>query len=254
VSDVLDRRTVLLARIGFGLLVVGTWWALSAMLGSLFLASPADVVSSAARVIGTGEFFDYLLPSLKILAIGASLGLLVGIPVGLLIGRSKRLYWLTEAPINIFYSTPLVALIPFLLVIIGFNDTTKIFIVWLFTVLPALINTASGVRTVDRDLVELSHSFCAGEWALWRDILIPTALPGIITGIRVGFIHALTGVVLADFYAGASGLGYMIMRYSNRFDVATALVPVLFLALVGAVSIVALKGVQRRIAPWQVVS
>jgi ABC-type nitrate/sulfonate/bicarbonate transport system permease component len=254
VSDTLDRRTVRLARLGFAVLVIAAWWGCAAIMGSLFLASPVEVVSSAARVIADGEFSLYLMPSLKILAFGATLGLVVGIPVGLLIGRSRRLYWLTEAPINIFYSTPLVALIPFLLVIIGFNDTTKIFIVFLFTVLPALINTASGVRTVDRDLVELSHSFCAGEWALWRDVLIPTALPGIVTGVRVGFIHALTGVVLADFYAGASGLGYMIMRYSNRFDVATALVPVLFLALVGAGSIVVLKRLQRRIAPWQVVS
>jgi NitT/TauT family transport system permease protein len=254
VSEPLDRRTVRLARIGFALFVVAAWWACAAAMGSLFLASPAEVVSSAARVVASGEFFDYLLPSLRILLIGASLGLAVGIPVGLLLGRSRRLYWLTEAPINIFYSTPLVALIPFLLVILGFNDTTKVFIVFLFTVLPALINTASGVRTVDRDLVELSRSFCAGEWALWRDVLIPTALPGMVTGTRVGFIHALTGVVLADFYAGASGLGYMIMRYSNRFDVATALVPVLFLALLGAVSIVVLKRLQRRIAPWQVVS
>jgi NitT/TauT family transport system permease protein len=254
VNDSLDRRTVRLARIGFAVLVLGAWWATAATMGSLFLASPGEVVASAAGVIGSGEFFTYLLPSLKILIIGAVLGLAVGVPVGLLLGRYQRLYWLTEAPINIFYSTPLVALIPFLLVILGFNDTTKIFIVFLFTVLPALINTASGVRTVDRDLVELSRSFCAGEWALWRDILIPTALPGIVTGTRVGFIHALTGVVLADFYAGASGLGYMIMRYSNRFDVATALVPVLFLALLGAVSIVVLKRLQRRIAPWQVVS
>lgn len=253
-SDTLDRRTVRLARLGFAVLVVGAWWACAAAMGSLFLASPAEVVSAASRVVADGEFFTYLLPSLKILAMGATLGLLVGVPVGLLIGRSRRLYWLTEAPINILYSTPLVALIPFLLVILGFNDTTKVFIVWLFTVLPALINTASGVRTVDRDLVELARSFCAGEWALWRDVLIPTALPGIVTGVRVGFIHALTGVVLADFYAGASGLGYMIMRYSNRFDVATALVPVLFLALVGAGSIVVLKRLQRRIAPWQVVS
>jgi len=175
----------------------------------------------------------------------------VGVPAGLLIGRVPWLYRLTEPPINIFYTTPLVALIPFILVIIGFNDQSKILIVFLFTVLPVVINTSAGVRTVDQDLVELTRSFCAKEWTVWRDVLVPGSLPAIMTGLRIGLIHALVGAVLADFYAGASGFGYLIILYSNRFDIAGALGPVLVLAAAGTAVAALLKTAQRRLSPWE---
>lgn len=250
----LTRRRVWLLRGGFAVLVVALWYAVAVTMGQLFLAPPHEIASRLAESVESGEFLQYLRPTAYILAVGAALGVGIGVPVGLLIGRVRWLYWLTEAPINIFYTTPLVALIPFLLVIVGFNNQAKIIIVFLFTVLPVVINTSAGVRTVDPDLVELTRSFCAAEWTVWRDVLVPGALPAIMTGLRIGLIHALVGAVLADFYAGASGFGYLIILYSNRFDVAGALGPVLVLAATGAAVAAMLKGAQRRLAPWQEVS
>ena len=238
-------------RVGFAIVVVASWYALAMTAGSLFLAPPQAVVQRLGASIQSGEFMQYLGPTAYILAVGAGLGIVIGIPFGLFIGRVKTAYWLTEAPINIFYTMPLVALIPFILVIVGFNYQSKILIVFLFTVLPVVINTASGVRTVDHDLVELSRSFCAKEWTVWRDVLVPGSLPAIMTGLRIGLVHAIVGAVLADFYAGASGLGYLIILYSNRFDIASALGPVLVLAAAGAGVAAMLKLTQRRLSPWQ---
>lgn len=247
----LSRGRVLGLRIGFALFVLGVWYLVALTQGSLFLAPPHEIISRLAESISSGEFMQYLGPTAYILAVGAALGIGIGVPFGLLIGRVRWLYWLTEAPINIFYTTPLVALIPFILVILGFNNQSKILIVFLFTVLPVVINTSAGVRTVDRDLVELSRSFCAQEWTVWRDILIPGSMPAIMTGLRIGLIHALVGAVLADFYAGASGFGYLIILYSNRFDIAGALGPVLVLAAAGTAVAAFLKVTQRRLSPWQ---
>lgn len=247
----LSHRTVLTLRVSFAIFVLGVWYAMALTSGGLFLATPHDVVLRLGQSIASGEFMRYLGPTAYILAVGAGLGVAIGVPFGLLIGRVRWLYWATEAPINIFYTTPLVALIPFMLVIVGFNYQTKILIVFLFTVLPVVINTAAGVRTVDHDLVELTRSFCAREWPVWRDVLIPGSLPAIMTGLRIGLVHALVGAVLADFYAGASGFGYLIILYSNRFDIAGALGPVLVLAATGTAVAALLKIAQRRLSPWQ---
>lgn len=247
----LSRSRVWQLRIGFAVFVLAVWYLLAITAGGLFLAEPHVIVARLVESIANGEFLQYAQPTAYIISVGAALGVGIGVSVGLLIGRVRWLYWLTEAPINIFYTTPLVALIPFILVILGFNNTSKILIVFLFTVLPVIINTASGVRTVDPDLLELAQSFCAPEWTVWRDVVVPGALPAIITGLRIGLIHALVGAVLADFYAGASGFGYLIILYSNRFDIAGALGPVLVLAATGTLIAALLKGAQRRVSPWQ---
>jgi ABC-type nitrate/sulfonate/bicarbonate transport system permease component len=247
----LSRARIWQLRIGFAVFVFAVWYAVAFTMGQLFLAPPHEIATRLGESIASGEFMQYLRPTAYILLIGAGLGIGIGVPFGLLIGRIKWLYWLTEAPINILYTTPLVALIPFILVILGFNNSSKILIVFLFTVLPVVINTAAGVRTVDHDLVELTRSFCAGEWTVWRDVLVPGSLPSIMTGLRIGLIHALVGAVLADFYAGASGFGYLIILYSNRFDIAGALGPVLVLAATGTLVAALLKGAQRRLSPWQ---
>lgn len=247
----LSSRTVLSLRVGFALFVLGAWYLVALTMGGLFLAPPHEIVSRLGEAVRSGLFMQYLAPTAYILTVGAGLGAVVGVPAGLLIGRVPWLYRLTEPPINIFYTTPLVALIPFILVIIGFNDQSKILIVFLFTVLPVVINTSVGVRTVDQDLVELTRSFCAKEWTVWRDVLVPGSLPAIMTGLRIGLIHALVGAVLADFYAGASGFGYLIILYSNRFDIAGALGPVLVLAAAGTAVAALLKTAQRRLSPWE---
>lgn len=247
----LSRRRVLALRVGFAVIVLIGWYGLALTTGALFLATPDEIARRLAESMASGEFWAYLTPTLYVLGVGAGLGALVGVPAGMLIGRFRPIYTLTEAPINILYTTPLVALIPFILVVLGFGNTAKILIVFLFTVLPVLINTASGVRTVDPDLLELTRSFCATEWTVWRDVLAPAALPAIITGLRLGLVHGLVGVVLADFYAGASGFGYLIILYTNRFDIAGALGPVIVLALAGTAIAAGLKMLQRRLSPWQ---
>ena len=245
-----DPRVVWGLRLGFALLVLLAWHLTAARLGANFFASPAGMASSAVKLVRSGELVRYLLPTLWVLGAGFGLAVVVGIPVGLAIGRWQRLYWLTEGPINLFYTTPLAAVIPVVLVILGFGFSTKVFVVFVFVVFSVVINSAAGVRNVDPDLLELARSYGSSERSLWREILFPSALPFVLTGLRIGIGRALIGAVVADFYAGISGVGYLIISYSNRFNVAAALVPVAVLIVLGVGSTTLLKGLQRRITPW----
>lgn len=249
-----DTRLVWGLRLAFALVVLVVWNAVAAQLGANFFASPLGVLRRSVELVRSGELVQYLLPTLGVLLAGFSLAVVIGVPAGLAIGRWRRLYWVSEAPINLAYTTPLAAVIPVLLVILGFGASTKIFIVFVFTVFPVVINAAAGVRTVDPDLLELTRSFRASEWPVWRDVLVPNALPFILTGIRIGIGRALIGAVVAEFYAGISGIGYLIILYSNRFDVAAALVPVIVLVALGVGSTALVKWAQRRLTPWSMES
>lgn len=251
-TEAMAPRHLLAARIAFAAVLLVGWHFAATAMGDLFLASPFTIAARFVETVLDGVLLRFLVPTLIVLGVGFGAALAVGIPFGLVVGRWRRLYWLTEAPVNLFYSTPLVALIPVILVIMGFGAVSKIFIVFLFAVLPTLINTSLGVRTVDHDLLELARAFNSSERALWRDVLVPSALPAILTGARLAVGRALIGAVVAEFYAGASGVGYMITQYSNRFDIAGALVPVVVLVALGVASTAALKWLQRRLTPWQV--
>ena len=245
-----DPRVVWAVRSGFALLVLVVWQLASQHYGANFVASPGGMVTSAIALVRSGELVAFLLPTLWVLTVGFVLGVVVGIPLGLAIGRWTRLYWLSEGPINLFYTTPLAAVIPVILVILGFGVSTKVFVVFVFVVFPVIINAAAGVRDVDDDLLELAGAYGSSEWQRWREIVVPSTLPFVLTGIRIGIGRALIGAVVAEFYAGIDGVGYLIIQYSNRFDVATALVPVAVLVAIGVGSTALVKWLHRRLTPW----
>ena len=248
--DVEDRRVVWTLRLGFLVVVLVLWTLLASRLGDTFFASPMGILASTVDLLRNGELLEYLQPTAVVLLTGLGLGLLVGIPVGLAIGRWQRLYWLTEGPILLFYATPMAAVIPVVLVILGFGVPTRVFIVFVFVVLSVIINCAAGIRNVDGDLLELAHSYGSSERALWREILFASALPFVFAGVRIGIGRALIGAVVAEFYAGINGVGYLIVYYSNRFEVSAALVPVVVLVILGVGSTALLQWLQRRAMPW----
>ena len=249
--DLEDRRVVWALRLGFLAVVLVLWSLLAARLGATFFASPLGILQSTVTLVQNGELLEYIQPTAVVLLSGLGLGLLVGIPVGLAVGRWQRLYWMSEGPVLLWYATPMAAVIPVILVILGFGVPTRIFIVFVFVVLSVIINCSAGIRNVDKDLLELAHSFGSSEKALWREILFASSLPFVFAGVRIGIGRALIGAVVAEFYAGINGVGYLIVYYSNRFEVATALVPVVLLVIVGVGSTALLQKLQRRAMPWQ---
>jgi ABC-type nitrate/sulfonate/bicarbonate transport system permease component len=126
----------------------------------------------------------------------------------------------------------------------------KIVIVFLFAVFPVLINTSRGVRETDPRLEEVARAFCSSERRLWRDLTLPSALPYIVTGIRLAIGRGLIGVVVAEFYTSISGLGFVIVSNANVFRTDRMFVPILVLMFLGIVLTKSLEVLERRLSPW----
>jgi NitT/TauT family transport system permease protein len=144
----------------------------------------------------------------------------------------------------------MVALVPLLVLWFGIYLKAKIIVVFLFAVFPILINTYQGVRECDKNMIEVARSFRSSERRMWIDVLLPFALPYIAAGIRLAIGRGLVGMVIAEFYTTISGLGFMITRYANVFEMDKVFVPVVVLMVMGVTLTTGLKWLERRLAPW----
>ena len=142
---------------------------------------------------------------------GFVLALIVGMPLGMLLARVRMLRIGIEPYIMILYATPMVALIPFILSLMGFGFAPKVLVVFLFAVFPMLYNTVEGARSIKPELIEVASSFRSSEWALWREVMLPYTLPFTMTGVRQAIGRALVGMMAAEFFLSSTGLGQIIM-------------------------------------------
>jgi NitT/TauT family transport system permease protein len=216
---------------------------------SLF-TTPSAIAVAAVEMIKSGELWTYLWPSLVVLAIGLTLAAIVGIAVGLLLAR----YWVLDVAfggyITFLYSIPSVALVPLIVLWAGFETTAKVIILFLFAFFPMAINTHQGVKNVDPKLIEVGRAFRASERQLWTNIVLPGALPFIVTGLRLAVGRGLIGMVLADLYTAISGIGYLIVRTASTYQVDKMFVPIVTLGLLGVTLTALLRVLELQVAPW----
>jgi NitT/TauT family transport system permease protein len=154
--------------------------------------------------------------------------------------------------ITFLYSIPSVALVPLIVLWAGFETSAKIIILFQFAYFPVVINTYQGVKNVDARLIEVGRAFRCSERQLWGHIVLPAALPFIVTGIRLAVGRGLIGMVLADLYTAISGIGYLIVRSASTYRVDKMFVPVVVLGLLGIGLTALLRLTERRLAPWTV--
>ena len=171
--------------------------------------------------------------STKLFLAGFILALIVGMPLGMLLARIRTLRIGVEPYIMILYATPMVALIPFILSMMGFGFAPKLLVVFLFAVFPVLYNTVEGARSIKPELIEVAKSFRSSEWALWREVMLPYTLPYTMTGVRQAIGRALVGMIAAEFFLSATGLGQLIMSASQNFDTGGVFASILIIGLLG---------------------
>ncbi|MGC1466120.1 MAG: ABC transporter permease [Pseudolabrys sp.] len=240
-----------LYRYGFLAVILIVWQIVGPMINPIFFSYPTKIAAAFYQLtFVTHELQYYMVESLEILFIGLACAIVVGVPLAVLMARFRQVDWALDLPINAMYSTPMVALVPLLVLWFGIYMKAKIIVVFLFTVFPILINTYQGVRECDKNMLEVARSFRSNEWQMWQDVLLPFAVPYIAAGVRLAIGRGLVGVVIAEFYTTISGLGYMITRYAHIFDMDKTFVPVILLMVLGISMTSALKWLERRIAPW----
>jgi NitT/TauT family transport system permease protein len=196
------------------------------------------------------ELWTYLQQSLTVLVIGLPIATVVGVALGVLMARFSLFEHATDMYVSALYATPMVALVPLLILWFGIDVKAKVIVVFLFAVFPIIINTYQGVKNVDARLLEVARSFCSKEHELWLDVVLPSSIPFIMAGLRLAVGRALIGVVVADFLTSISGLGYMIVKYQNSFQTNKLFVPVIVLMLLGVLLMELVKRLQSRLAPW----
>ena len=237
-------------RYGVLILFLAVWELLGPLVNPILFSHPSKIAVAFYDLTISGELPSYAVESLEILFYGLGISIVVGVPLAVLMARFKPIDWALDLPLNALYSTPMVALVPLLVLWFGIYMQAKVIVVFLFAVFPILINTYQGVRECDKNMLEVARSFRSPEWRMWQDVLLPFALPYIAAGIRLAIGRGLVGMVIAEFYTTISGLGFMITRYANIFETDKTFVPVILLMFLGIALTASLKWVERRIAPW----
>jgi ABC-type nitrate/sulfonate/bicarbonate transport system permease component len=230
--------------------VLCAWEYLGRHINPVLFTYPTAVGGAAVKMIASGELWKYLSQSLIVLFAGLALATVFGIALGLIMAR----FWVVDVALDTYitalYSIPSVALVPVLVLWFGFETTAKIAVVFLFTFFPIVINTQQGVKNVDYRLTEVGRAFRCSERQLWIHIVLPAAVPYIVTGLRLAIGRGLIGMVLADLYTAITGIGYLISRYASIYRTDAMFVPIATLGLLGITLTGLLRFVEKRVAPW----
>jgi ABC-type nitrate/sulfonate/bicarbonate transport system permease component len=227
------------------------WQFFGSNINPVFGSYPSQIALAFLDLAQSGKLWAALLESLQPFVVGYGLAILIGVPLGLVIGRFR----FAEASLGIYvtagYAMPLVALVPLLVLWLGLGFKVKAAIVFLMSLFPICINTWLGVTAVPKTLIEVGKSFVAPDSVILRRIILPATLPYIMAGIRLAVGRAVVAMVIAEFFTSISGLGAIIINSANNFDTATMFVPIVVL-MVMAIGLNSLIGVvERWVAPWQ---
>lgn len=230
---------------------IGLWEWLGRDVNPVFGSYPSAIAVAFVELVQSGKLGQALMESLKPFVVGYGLAIVVGVPLGLVVGRFR----FAEATLGIYitagYAMPLVALVPLLVLWLGLGFAVKVSVIFLMALFPICINTWLGVRAVPKTLIEVGKSFVAPDMTILRRIVLPATLPYIMAGLRLSVGRAVVAMVIAEFFTNISGLGAIIINAANNFDTATMFVPIIVL-MVLAVGLNTLVGVvERWIAPWQ---
>jgi len=240
-----------LVRGGSVLVVLVAWQLYAPHVNPIFLRPPSAVVQSFADLLRDGTLQSATLESLRVLVVGLAIAAVGGLLIGVASARSWVLYNGVNPWITALYSTPSVALVPFVSLWMGIGDGAKVGVIVLFAIFPVILNTQQGIRYVDAELIEVARAFNSSERRLWTDVLLPGALPFIFAGLKLAIPRALVGMVLAEFLISVGrGLGSLIIVYQNTFRVDRMLVPVIVVSAMGVVLIAVVQWLEGRLAPW----
>ena len=244
-------------RRGYGTVIASllagaaVWEGAGHVASAAFWAPLSATLESVAETARNGVLVRQIMSSFQLYFSGLALAILAGAPSGLLLARVRWLRVALENYIMMLYATPMVALIPFILSMMGFGFAPKVLVVFLFAVFPVLYNTVEGARSIRPELVEVAHSFRSNEWRLWCDVMIPYTLPFMMTGVRQAIARGLVGMVAAEFFLSPSGLGQMIMMGSQNFDTAGMLAAILIIVLLGVGLMDLGRFLENRFAAWR---
>jgi ABC-type nitrate/sulfonate/bicarbonate transport system permease component len=216
-----------------------------------FSSEPSRVAAAAVSLLSEAEFWWNVWVSFSEFFCGMLAACVVGMPLGIAMGWFRRLRLLLDPIVMVFYSVPGTTFLPLIILWFGIDLKAYAFLVFLSALFPILVSSMVGMQQVDPILVLAARSFCASQLGIFRHVLLPSSLPFIMTGIRLGLGRGLTGIVLGEMYFSIAGLGHMIMRYQAGLNTDRLMVLICFIATAGVGMIALARRVEGQLRNWR---
>jgi ABC-type nitrate/sulfonate/bicarbonate transport system permease component len=217
----------------------------------LFFTTPSQIAGTLWTMFATGTIWAPLGVSASGFALGLGLSIVVGLPLGVLLGRSQTLNAMLDPFITAFNATPRLVFLPLVLLWLGLGLWSKVVIVFIGALFPILINTYEGVRNADKILINVVRSFGAKEWDVARLVVLPNSLPYVVAGLRLGIGRAVLGVVVAEFFGSEEGLGVLMVQASGRYQVDIVFAGLIVFAAMSLLMTGLLKLIEDRLTRWR---
>ncbi len=222
------------------------------LINPMFMSAPSLVFKAGYQMFSSGEIWNDLYISGIEFAWGYMLSVVFAVPFGIMVGWYRRASYVFDPFINAMNATPRIALLPLVIIWLGIGILSKVGIIFLGAVFPILINTRDGVKTTPHNLLTAARSFGASEWQIFKSVVLPSTLPFILTGLRLGVGRALIGVMVGELYAATAGIGFMITVAGATFQTDKVFVGVLIFAISGMTAMEVLTRLESRFDTWRV--
>lgn len=228
--------------------LAGTVWP---VVNPIFLSSPSRIFRAALSLYRSGELLHDLYVSGIEFFCGYLISIIVGVPLGIALGWYQRFNYSINPFINAFYAAPVVAFLPLLVIWMGIGLASKLTLIFMAAVFPILMNTRDAVKTTPNALLDAARSFQASQYQIFRTIVLPSAVPFILAGLRLGAGRALIGVFVAELYIAQAGVGQMIAQAGATFNTDVVLVGVIIFSIAGMITLELLTQLERRFERWR---
>lgn len=239
----------------FSLICLVTTWELFLTyvlpLNPFFFTKPSLIATAFEEQIVGGKLWHDLAISSQAFVWGFSLAVVVGIPLGAVMGWRRRVEYALDPFLTALYASPLVALAPLFIIVFGVGVLGKAALVFLLSVFPFVFNAFAGVKSADPLLINVVRSFGGKEKDLYLKVILPSTLPYIVAGARLAIGRGLVGIIVGEFYAASEGIGFAISQAGDTYRLPDMFVGIIILSLIAVVLTEAMHKLESTLAPWQ---
>ena len=252
VSFAARNRRALLGALAV-VLFFAAWQAifLVAPFDPLFITKPSLMAAGFVDLVESGDLFHDLAVSAVPFFYGFAAAVIVGVPLGILMGWRPRVGYALDPLMTVFYASPLVALAPLVVIFFGVGVGGKAVIIFFLAVFPFIFNACAGVRSVDRLLINVVRSLGGSEWDLYRKVIFPSVMPYIVAASRIAVGRALIGVLVGEFFAASEGIGYAISRFGDIFALDRMFACILTVMVIAVAMTEGIRFAERVAFPWR---
>ena len=249
-----DKHRKILLGVLAVVIFFAAWQAvfLFASFNPLFISKPDLILQALGQLLTGGDMLRDLAISAVPFVYGFAAAVLVGVPLGVVMGWRTRVRYALDPIMTIFYASPLVALAPLVIVFFGVGVSGKAIIIFLLAVFPFIFNAQAGVRAVDPLLINVVRSMGGSERDLYLKVLIPSVLPYIVAGARIAVGRGLIGILVGEFFAASEGIGYAIARFGDLFALDKMFACILVIMVIAVVLTEGIRWAERAAFPWRV--